>query len=245
MPDSGSGDVAGLWELYLKTGGPNWAVAESYGWNETATHACGNWSGVTCDENDRVLNLDLSERPMLSGTLPTETAELEMLQQMHISNTSLSGTLPESIGYMPFLTIMDFNDNYVSGTIPASLGELSNLQELVLSHNRLSGTISWPSLDVHDDLPSLMGLVWNNNYISGTIPAVLGELTTLHELSFEYNPLSGTVPVSFSNLTALNSCGLGEGMNLDCSECQSMSGACNGYSCTPAAPSSRQCTRRS
>ena len=205
-------DVSALWELYLRAGGPNWAVAESYGWNETATNACGNWSGVTCDDNDRVIELDLSERPMLSGTLPTEIAELEMLQELHISNTSLSGTLPTTIGYM------------------------AEARELVLSHNRLSGTISWPSLDVHDDLPSLMRLLWNDNYISGTIPAVLGELTTLHELSFENNPLSGTVPVSFSNLTALNSCGLGEGMNLDCSEFQSMSGACNGYSCTAAPP---------
>ena len=76
------------------------------------------------------------------------------------------------------------------------------------------------------------------DYFSGSIPASLGELSNLEELNFENNPLSGTVPASFANLTSLWSCGLGEGMNLDCSEFQSMPGACNGYSCTPPPPGS-------
>ena len=237
-PDIAASDVAGLWALYMSTGGPNWPPDESYGWSETAQHACSNWSGVICDSNDRVLGLDLTWRPMLSGTLPFEIAALRRLEELHISNTSLSGTLPASIALLnasrewvlshnrlsgsinapdegvgdalPYLTRVLTNDNYFSGTIPAGLGELSNLRELLA----------------------------NDNYFSGTLPAGLGELSNLQELRFENNPMSGTVPLSFANLKSLSSCGLGEGMDLYCSEFQSMAGACSGYSCTPPPPAS-------
>ena len=237
-PDIAASDVAGLWALYMSTGGPNWPPDESYGWSETAQHACSNWSGVICDSNDRVLGLDLTWRPMLSGTLPFEIAALRRLEELHISNTSLSGTLPASIALLnasrewvlshnrlsgsinapdegvgdalPYLTRVLTNDNYFSGTIPAGLGELSNLRELLA----------------------------NDNYFSGTLPEGLGELSNLQELRFENNPMSGTVPLSFANLKSLSSCGLGEGMDLYCSEFQSMAGACSGYSCTPPPPAS-------
>ena len=131
-----------------------------------------------------------------------------------LSHNRLSGTInapDEGVGdALPYLTRVLTNDNYFSGTIPAGLGELSNLRELLA----------------------------NDNYFSGTLPEGLGELSNLQELRFENNPLSGTVPVSFANLKSLSSCGLGEGMDLYCSEFQSMAGACSGYSCTPPPPAS-------
>ena len=70
---------------------------------------------------------------------------------------------------------------------------------LDLSYNQLSGTI--PA--AIGNLSSLTELELGGNQLSGTIPVELGNLTRLTTLDLNYNQLSGTIPAKLGNLTRL------------------------------------------
>ncbi len=73
--------------------------------------------------------------------------------------------------------------------------------EVVLSTNNLMGTLPAEL----GDLTSLTRLSLFSNRLSGTIPASLGNLTNLTTLYLNSNRLSGTIPASLGNLTSLTS----------------------------------------
>ena len=70
---------------------------------------------------------------------------------------------------------------------------------LDLSYNQLSGTIPAEL----GNLSSLTELELGGNQLSGTIPVELGNLTRLTTLDLNYNQLSGTIPAELGNLTRL------------------------------------------
>ena len=71
---------------------------------------------------------------------------------------------------------------------------------LVLSSNYLTGTI--PS--TLGNLTQLTRLDLYDNQLNGTIPSTLGKLTQLKFLSLNGNQLDGTIPSSLGQLTQLN-----------------------------------------
>ena len=70
---------------------------------------------------------------------------------------------------------------------------------LDLSYNELNGTIPAEI----GNLTSLTELELSFNLLSGTIPAEIGNLTSLTELELYSNQLSGTIPAEIGNLTSL------------------------------------------
>ena len=70
---------------------------------------------------------------------------------------------------------------------------------LDLSYNQLSGTIPAEL----GNLSSLTELELGGNQLSGTIPVELGNLTRLTTLDLNYNQLSGTIPAELGNLSSL------------------------------------------
>ena len=75
---------------------------------------------------------------------------------------------------------------------------------LDLSENQLSGTIPAEI----GNLTSLTTLSISFNQLSGTIPVEIGNLTSLEHLLLGSNQLSGTIPAELGNLTRLISLGL-------------------------------------
>lgn len=81
---------------------------------------------------------------------------------------------------------LDLGVNNLRGTLPAAaIGELTDLKVL-----NLSGTMG-------------LGLNITTNYISGTIPTQIGNLTNLTKLSLSNNNLSGRIPTEIQKLTNL------------------------------------------
>ena len=72
---------------------------------------------------------------------------------------------------------------------------------LDLSYNELNGTIPAEI----GNLTSLTELELSFNLLSGTIPAEIGYLTSLTELELYSNQLSGTIPAEIGYLTSLTS----------------------------------------
>ena len=211
-------DEVALIALYEATDGDNWLSNQNW----LSNRPIGTWYGVITDENDRVVELDLSEND-LNGTIPSELGYLTYLEVLYLSENQLSGTIPSALGILSNLTelslwsneltgiippelgklanleVMYLGDNELSGTIPTELGNLTNLEDLGLYSNKLTGVI--PA-----ELSNLINLEWlvlTENRLSGPIPPKLDRLTNLTDLYLGQNELSGTIPPELGNLTNL------------------------------------------
>ncbi len=194
-------DEVALIALYEATDGDNWVSNQNW----LSNRPIGTWYGVITDENDRVIELDLSENE-LNGTIPSELGHLAFLEALYLSENQLSGSIPSAISVLANLIELDLWTNELTGPIPPELGRLANLETLHLGKNELSGTIP-PELG---NLTHLEGLGLFSNKLTGVIPAELADLTNLEWLSLTENQLSGPIPPTLEKLTNLTALYLGQ-----------------------------------
>ena len=218
-------DRDALVALYLATDGANWQ--ESNNWLTGAP--LGDWYGVNTDDSGRVIELDLSFNG-LSGTIPSEMANLTNLESLVLRSNQLSGTIPPELFKLTNLVRLDLSYNRLSGTIPSEMGKITYLERLLLHANELSGAIpselgnltnlTGLSLccnkltgTIPSELSNLINLIFlslNDNRLGGAIPSELGNLTNLTSLSLCCNKLTGAIPLELGNLTYLTELGLSE-----------------------------------
>ncbi len=194
-------DEDALIALYETTDGDNWVSNQNW----LSNRPIGTWYGVVTDENNRVIELDLSDNE-LKGTIPSELGHLVYLEGLYLSENQLSGMIRTALGALSNLIELDLWTNELTGQIPPELGRLANLEMLNLGNNELSGTIP-PALG---SLTYLEGLSLSTNKLSGGIPAELGDLTNLEWLSLTENQLSGPIPPTLDKLTNLTALYLGQ-----------------------------------
>lgn len=84
------------------------------------------------------LNLDENK---LTGTIPTELINLELLTNLLLSGNKLEGTIPSFKGSS--LAMLYLQENNLTGSIPSSIGNLPQLQRLGLKLNKLSGVVPY------------------------------------------------------------------------------------------------------
>ena len=188
-------DLVALISLYKDTDGPNW----NNNTNWLSETPVGEWYGVSTDSNGRVVVLILSGNG-LSGTIPSELANLASLQTLQLDSNQLSGGIPSELGNLASLETLRLYQNQLSGGIPSELGNLANLRELNIGSNQLSGGI--PS--ELGNLANLDALGLYQNQLSREIPSELGNLTNLRELWLFSNQLSGEIPSELGNLANLD-----------------------------------------
>jgi Leucine-rich repeat (LRR) protein len=73
-------------------------------------------------------NVDLSNNPLVRGTLPTLYAGLSFLQTFDVSGCSITGTLPAEYAALQQLRVFRATNTSISGQLPDSWGLLQNLQ---------------------------------------------------------------------------------------------------------------------
>lgn len=135
--------------------------------------ADGSMRPGVCDGNFRQGELDLGDR-QISGTLPTQVAQISGLSAAYLFDNRISGTLPPILAQMPSLLSLDLDENAISGTLHTStLAGMSQLEFLRLERMQISGTIP-TQLGL---LTALQSLALNANRISGTIPSELGGIS--------------------------------------------------------------------
>jgi Leucine-rich repeat (LRR) protein len=209
---------AALVSLYNSTTGSGWTNQANW---LTGAGEC-TWYGVECLGN-HVDSLNLQSNN-LSGSIPSNLANLQALKNLFLGDNQISGTIPKELGNLTFLVILGLNNNQLSGaippeignpsaqlqhlwlnnnqlteTIPSQLGNLAALQYLYLRENQLTGTI--PSQ--LGNLPALVVLDLSTNQLTGSIPPELGSLSALQYLILGNNQLSGSIPATLWNLTNL------------------------------------------
>ncbi|KAM5582440.1 hypothetical protein ABKV19_002718 [Rosa sericea] len=77
----------------------------------------------------------------LSGRIPTEIGQLQLLQKLDLSLNNLLGGIPNQISNLTNLERLDLSRNQLSGGIPASLSSLHFLPSFAVAYNNLQGQI--------------------------------------------------------------------------------------------------------
>ncbi|KAK6917730.1 Serine-threonine/tyrosine-protein kinase, catalytic domain [Dillenia turbinata] len=111
---------------------------------------------------------------------------------------SLPGVLPPQLVKLPYLGEIDLAYNYLSGSIPSNWTSLK-LKSMSLLANRLSGEIP----KVLADITTLTYLQLEANQFSGHVPPELGKLINLSTLILSSNQLIGELPPTLVDLTNL------------------------------------------
>jgi len=183
-----------LIKFYHSTGGTGWK--ENAGWL-TNQNVC-NWHGVTCEDNDEIIELVLKENNLI-GTIPSEIGMLTNLRRLILSNNKFSSNIPSQIGQLSNLADLHLYMNKISFTIPSQIGQLTNLENLWLYGNKLSSTI--PSEIAQ--LTNLSALKLHKNNLTGNIssnfPSQTGQLKNLDLLFLDGNNLTGNMDPIFCN----------------------------------------------
>ena len=206
---SANSDRAALVALYEATNGPSWRNNEN--WLTDAP--LGEWYGVSVNEDERVVKLDLTRRGYnniifgnnLVGEIPPELGNLSALQYLRLLGYEISGSIPPELGKLSELEDLYLVGHGLTGPIPPELGTLFKLKSLRVAGHGLTGQI--PS--ELGNLSELEALYLGGGYqgvhseLSGTIPPELGNLSKLKVLDLRKHNLSGLIPSELSKLSAL------------------------------------------
>ncbi|XP_048536677.1 LRR receptor-like serine/threonine-protein kinase EFR [Triticum urartu] len=137
------------------------------------------------------------------GEIPASLANASSMEFLYLGNNSLSGVVP-SFGSMSNLQVVMLHSNQLEAgdwAFFSSLANCSQLQKLNLGENKLRGNLPASSFAT---LPkSINGLTLQSNYISGTIPLEIGNLSEISLLYLDNNLFTGPIPSTLGQLRNL------------------------------------------
>lgn len=137
------------------------------------------------------------------GEIPASLANASSMEFLYLGNNSLSGVVP-SFGSMPNLQVVMLHSNQLEAgdwAFFSSLANCSQLQKLNFGENKLSGNL--PASSVATLPKSMNGLTLHSNYISGTIPLEIGNLSEISLLYLDNNLFTGPIPSTLGQLRNL------------------------------------------
>ncbi|BFG31109.1 hypothetical protein CerSpe_173830 [Prunus speciosa] len=77
----------------------------------------------------------------ISGYIPAEIGQLQLLQKLDLHSNNFSGVIPDQISNLKNLEVLNLFMNHLFGIIPSSLVNLNFLREFNVSYNNLEGPI--------------------------------------------------------------------------------------------------------
>ncbi|KAJ7533236.1 hypothetical protein O6H91_13G038900 [Diphasiastrum complanatum] len=166
-------------------------------WQQTDSTPC-SWSGISCDEFNNVVSLDLGNMN-LSGTLAADIGRLESLVNVSLVLNNFTGNLPFEISNLNKLRCLNVSHNNFSNAFPANFSRLLYLEVLDAYNNNFSGPLP---LEL-GSLPRLRHFHLGGSYFDGPIPPEFGNLRHLRYMALSGNSLTGKIPAEIGNLTQL------------------------------------------
>ncbi|XP_052189827.1 receptor protein kinase CLAVATA1-like [Diospyros lotus] len=171
---------------------------------ETSSSHC-SFSGVTCDEDSRVIALNISTLPLF-GTIPPEIGLLDRLLNLTLSADNLNGPLPLEMSNLTALRFVNLSSNNFSGDFPGDMVlTMTNLEVFDAYNNNFSGKLPLQFAS----LKRLRMLHLDGNYFSGEIPEAYADIQSLEILGLGGNGLTGRIPASLARLSNLQELCLG------------------------------------
>ncbi|CAL5201124.1 unnamed protein product [Lathyrus oleraceus] len=168
------GELRNLKELYLGNNHFNGEIPNELG------SVCGSLE---------ILDLSMNK---LSGEFPFVFENCSSLKILNLTKNYLYGDFLDTVvRKLSNLRYLSVSFNNITGNVPLSIvANCTQLQVLDLSANGFTG-------NVHSIFcPSkLEKLLIADNYLSGNVPAKLGECKSLRTIDFSFNNLSGSIPL--------------------------------------------------
>lgn len=156
------------------------------------SHVC-EWQGIVCNEQFHIEAIDL-ERNNLSGSIPLELSIIDStLQTLDLTSNLIymEGDQWNVFNYLVELKTLLMDDNYLlyDKGLPSQFKKMEKLKKLRLSYNLFSGELETDH-KVLANMPQLTHLEIESNFLSGRLPAVLGEMSNLVYIYMRRNELS-------------------------------------------------------
>ncbi|KAK4568044.1 hypothetical protein RGQ29_003698 [Quercus rubra] len=133
----------------------------------------------------------------LNSSIPFFIRNLTQLVDLRLSNNGLHGSIPNWMWNLSKKSLqnLDLSNNFLTGfhQLPVIL-PWTNLLGLDLRNNKLQGSLPIPS-------PSIITYSVSNNTLTGEIPKMICNLSSLDALDLSYNNLSGMLPDCLGNLS--------------------------------------------
>ena len=105
------------------------------------TSLVGTLNGSDVAALRRMEILDLGSN-VISGTIPTEFGDLQVIKRIFLESNRFSGSIPSELGSLDDLLMLSLSNNLLSGLVPQTLGGLTSLEGLTLAGNELiSGSV--------------------------------------------------------------------------------------------------------
>nr|XP_023892073.1 probable LRR receptor-like serine/threonine-protein kinase At3g47570 [Quercus suber] len=151
----------------------------------------------------------------LSGSLPTNLfLTLPHLQWFLIYENQFTGSLPVSLSNASELQYFQVHTNNFTGKISVNFGGLHCLKELLIGENNFGSGDDDEEINFFQSLvncSSLQGITLSGNQFKGTLPNVLGNLSTqLKFFGISENLLFGKIPIGMGNLVNLETLLMGD-----------------------------------
>jgi len=183
--------------FFYSLNGEDWLLNTS--WLDGNENEC-TWYGVTCGQDQRMIERIEIESNMLAGSLPEELAKgLPTLSYFNLEQNGIHGSLSKNFADLRNLSVLSLRDNTLSGTIPIHLFDISKLKILNLKDNALSGSIHITI----DRLEYLEELDLGGNRLDANIPSEIGQVKYLRKLDLTSNLLVSSIPSTIGRLTSL------------------------------------------
>ncbi|KAJ1416249.1 Leucine-rich repeat [Sesbania bispinosa] len=180
-------------------------------WNQSI--ACCDWSGVACDNDGRVIGLDLSGE-LISGGFDNSSSlfSLQYLQKLNLAANNFNSVIPSGFNKLDKLTYLNLSYASFLGQIPIEISQLTKLVTLDISSlSYLTGQ------ELKLENPNLQKLVQNLTsirqlFLDGVSITAQGQewcnallsLRDLQELSMSHCNLSGPLDSSLTRLENLS-----------------------------------------
>ncbi|XP_058751868.1 receptor-like protein kinase [Vicia villosa] len=130
------------------------------------------------------LNTLVLNENRFSGGIPEFLSAFKDLSELQLGGNMFGGKIPNSVGTLQNLIYgLNLSSNGLIGDIPVEIGKLKSLLMMDLSRNNLTG-----SIQVLDDLPSLVEISISNNSFQGPVPKMLMKRFNSRLSSFSGNP---------------------------------------------------------
>ncbi|XP_042481987.1 probable leucine-rich repeat receptor-like protein kinase At1g35710 [Macadamia integrifolia] len=158
------------------------------------SHPWCSWIGIACDQRGIITDINLPSMGLQGMVNNFPIPSFPALTTLNLTNNKFLGTVPSNIANLSVINYLDLSMNQFSGLIPYEICLLTSLKILFLDQNNFNGSIP----NRMGRLKDLTILALYSNNLSGfipeslgTIPQEIGNLKKLNSLSLESNNLVG------------------------------------------------------